>query len=137
MVENDGARLSFDAVNETLRRSSLGLLYTGRSISQLGTGRNAAYGVDGVFNGNDVLLPDRPVYIDANGNGVLDFLDQNGDGVQDDDEPHEPSATTAADVVVTVFGSSQVVGGAIVHVKDAGVGSMLSPSSTARTWNAC
>jgi hypothetical protein len=44
---------NFSAVRvkrDVLRRSSVGLLYTGRSVSQVGTGRNAAYGVDGVFN---------------------------------------------------------------------------------------
>ena len=44
---------NFSAVRlkrDVLRRSSVGVLYTGRSISQIGTGRNAAYGVDGVFN---------------------------------------------------------------------------------------
>ncbi len=44
---------NFSAVRlkrDVLRRSSVGLLYTGRSVSQLGSGRNAAYGVDGVFN---------------------------------------------------------------------------------------
>jgi hypothetical protein len=35
---------------DVLRRSSVGLLYTGRSVGQGGAGRNAAYGVDGVFN---------------------------------------------------------------------------------------
>jgi Ca2+-binding RTX toxin-like protein len=37
------------------------------------------------------------MFFDANGNGLLDFRDPNGDGVQDEDEPHEPSAITAAD----------------------------------------
>ena len=32
-----------------LRRSSLGMIYSGRSTSQSGIGRNDAYGVDGVF----------------------------------------------------------------------------------------
>jgi hypothetical protein len=44
---------NFSAVRvkrDVLRRSSVGLLYTGRSVSQIGSGRNAAYGVDGVFN---------------------------------------------------------------------------------------
>jgi hypothetical protein len=35
---------------DVLRRSSLGVLYTGRSVGQDGGGRNSAYGVDGVFN---------------------------------------------------------------------------------------
>jgi hypothetical protein len=34
---------------DVLRRSSLGLLYTGRSVSQDGLGRNDAFGVDGLF----------------------------------------------------------------------------------------
>jgi hypothetical protein len=33
-----------------LRRSSVGVLYTGRSATPIGPGRNDAYGVDGVFN---------------------------------------------------------------------------------------
>jgi hypothetical protein len=56
-IQTDDAPLApatnFSAVRvkrDVLRRSSVGLLYTGRSVSQLGTGRNAAYGVDGVFN---------------------------------------------------------------------------------------
>jgi hypothetical protein len=32
-----------------LRRSSIGVIYTGRSIDQLGGGRNDAYGIDGMF----------------------------------------------------------------------------------------
>ena len=35
---------------DVLRRSSVGVLYTGRSVGQSGAGRNTAYGVDGVFN---------------------------------------------------------------------------------------
>ena len=35
---------------DLLRRSSVGVLATGRSISQLGTGSNETYGVDGVFS---------------------------------------------------------------------------------------
>jgi hypothetical protein len=35
---------------DILRRSSVGVLYTGRSVTQNGLGRNAAYGVDGTFN---------------------------------------------------------------------------------------
>jgi hypothetical protein len=35
---------------DVLRRSSIGVLYTGRSVSPLQLGRNDAYGVDGVFN---------------------------------------------------------------------------------------
>jgi hypothetical protein len=35
---------------DVLRRSSIGLLYTGRSVTPGGFGRNSAYGVDGVFN---------------------------------------------------------------------------------------
>jgi len=35
---------------DILRRSSVGLLLTGRSVGQRGIGSNAAYGVDGTFN---------------------------------------------------------------------------------------
>src|SRR6185436_15858918 len=35
---------------DVLRRSSVGVLYTGRSATPTGPGRNDAYGVDGVFN---------------------------------------------------------------------------------------
>ena len=35
---------------DILRRSSVGVIYTGRSVGQNGLGRNAAYGVDGTFN---------------------------------------------------------------------------------------
>jgi hypothetical protein len=35
---------------DVLRRSSVGVLYTGRSVNESGLGRNAAYGVDGTFN---------------------------------------------------------------------------------------
>ena len=35
---------------DILRRSSVGVLYTGRSVAQNGLGGNAAYGVDGTFN---------------------------------------------------------------------------------------
>jgi hypothetical protein len=35
---------------DILRRSSVGLLYTGRSVGQSAPGRNTSYGVDGVFN---------------------------------------------------------------------------------------
>jgi len=35
---------------DVLRRSSVGVLYSGRSVGQSGAGRNAAYGADGVFN---------------------------------------------------------------------------------------
>ena len=34
---------------DLLRRSSIGALFTGRSVSQLGTGSNETYAVDGVF----------------------------------------------------------------------------------------
>jgi hypothetical protein len=34
---------------DILRRSSVGLIYTGRSIAQRGSGRNDAYGIDGTF----------------------------------------------------------------------------------------
>jgi len=35
---------------DVLRRSSVGVLYAGRSATPIGPGRNDAYGVDGVFN---------------------------------------------------------------------------------------
>jgi hypothetical protein len=44
---------NFSAVRlkrDVLRRSSVGVLYTGRSVSPGGLGHNATYGVDGVFN---------------------------------------------------------------------------------------
>jgi hypothetical protein len=34
---------------DILRRSSVGIIYTGRSVAQTGSGRNDAYGVDGTF----------------------------------------------------------------------------------------
>jgi hypothetical protein len=40
---------------DILRRSSVGLLLTGRSVAQRGAGSNAAYGVDGTFNFFDYL----------------------------------------------------------------------------------
>ena len=40
---------------DLLRRSSIGALFTGRSVSQLGTGSNETYGVDGVFSFYDNL----------------------------------------------------------------------------------
>jgi hypothetical protein len=41
---------------DLLQRSSVGLLYTGRSVDLNGRGRNAAYGVDGTFAFYDLLL---------------------------------------------------------------------------------
>ncbi len=44
---------NFSAVRvkrDILRRSSIGMLYTGRSVGALGAGRNDAYGLDGIFN---------------------------------------------------------------------------------------
>ena len=35
---------------DLLRRSSIGLLFTGRSVSRVGTGSNQAYGIDGIFS---------------------------------------------------------------------------------------
>jgi hypothetical protein len=35
---------------DVLRRSSIGMLYTGRTVAPSGVGRNDAYGVDGIFN---------------------------------------------------------------------------------------
>ena len=40
---------------DILRRSNIGLLYTGRSVSKSGTGSSATYGVDGVFSFYDDL----------------------------------------------------------------------------------
>jgi hypothetical protein len=40
------------------------------------------------------------VFLDANRNGVLDFLDLNGDGLQDPEEPDEPSGTSDANGAV-------------------------------------
>ena len=44
------------AKRDILRRSSLGVMYTGRSTSQLGHGPNEAYGIDGVFGFYDDLI---------------------------------------------------------------------------------
>ena len=35
---------------DLLRRSSIGALFTSRSVSRVGTGSNEAYGVDGLFS---------------------------------------------------------------------------------------
>ncbi len=35
---------------DILRRSNIGLLFTGRSVSRAGTGSSETYGVDGVFS---------------------------------------------------------------------------------------
>ena len=35
---------------DLLRRSRIGLLFTGRSVSRVGTGSNQAYGIDGIFS---------------------------------------------------------------------------------------
>jgi hypothetical protein len=43
------------------------------------------------------LLDGATVFADADFNGVKDFLDLDGDGVQDEDEPDEVEATTALD----------------------------------------
>ena len=43
------------AKREILRRSSVGVMFTGRSVSQLGVGSSEAYGVDGVFGFFDDL----------------------------------------------------------------------------------
>ncbi len=43
------------ARRDVLRRSSVGVMFTGRSESQLGTGSNEAYGADGVFGFYDDL----------------------------------------------------------------------------------
>ena len=40
---------------DLLRRSSIGLLFTGRSVSPEGTGSNEAYGIDGLFSFYDNL----------------------------------------------------------------------------------
>ena len=46
----------FRVRRDLLQRSSVGLLYTGRSVALNGRGRNAAYGVDGTFAFYDLLL---------------------------------------------------------------------------------
>ena len=43
------------AKRDILRRSSIGVMFTGRSASQLGAGSNTAYGADGVFGFYDDL----------------------------------------------------------------------------------
>ena len=43
------------AKRDILRRSSIGVMFTGRSVSQLGAGSNEAYGVDAVFGFFDDL----------------------------------------------------------------------------------
>jgi hypothetical protein len=45
----------FRLKRDVLRRSSVGLIATGRSVTQNGTGRNLAYGVDGTFGFFDSL----------------------------------------------------------------------------------
>ncbi len=42
------------------------------------------------------IIAGATVFLDANKNGVLDFLDLDGDGLQDVDEPREPLATSDA-----------------------------------------
>ncbi|MCA9166624.1 MAG: right-handed parallel beta-helix repeat-containing protein [Planctomycetales bacterium] len=42
-------------------------------------------------------------FIDANFNGVRDYLDFNADGIQSDGEPNEPSAETRADGSLVIF----------------------------------
>ena len=75
---------------DVLRRSSIGLIATGRSVELNGNGRNAAYGVDGTFGFFDNLSintywaktqTDRRNGDDVSYRGVLDY---NGDryGVQ-------------------------------------------------------
>lgn len=43
------------------------------------------------------------VFVDANFNGVRDFIDYNGDDIQGEDEPTEPLATTFADGSFNIF----------------------------------
>ena len=43
------------------------------------------------------LIENALVFFDANFNGLVDYLDLNGNGEQDDDEPIEPSRTTGFD----------------------------------------
>ena len=50
-----------------------------------------------IGNGGDGYISGGTAFFDANRNGVIDFLDLNGNGVQDADEPTEPSSTTYAD----------------------------------------
>jgi len=45
----------------------------------------------------DGFLSGAVVYVDANRNGMPDFLDANANGEQDEDEPFEPATTTRAD----------------------------------------
>ena len=56
--EADAVATNFSVVRlrrDLLRRSSIGALFTGRSVSQLGPGSNEAYGIDGVFSFYDNL----------------------------------------------------------------------------------
>lgn len=50
-----------------------------------------------IGNAADGYISGGSVFFDSNRNAVIDFLDLNGDGVQDADEPSEPSTTTYVD----------------------------------------
>ena len=50
-----------------------------------------------IYLGMDGALAGSTAFFDANKNGVLDFLDLDGDGLQGEGEPTEYSTTTAAD----------------------------------------
>ena len=56
--EADAVATNFSVVRlrrDVLRRSSVGLLFAGRSVSNVGTGSNETYGLDGVFSFYDNL----------------------------------------------------------------------------------
>jgi ELWxxDGT repeat protein len=50
-----------------------------------------------IFTGSQGLIEQATVFLDSNFNGVVDFLDLNGNGLQDDDEPEELWTLTEID----------------------------------------
>ncbi|HQZ66160.1 MAG TPA: Calx-beta domain-containing protein, partial [Planctomycetaceae bacterium] len=68
----------------------------------------------------DGYLTNSTVFFDANRNGVLDFVDFNGDGLQSEDEPNEPSSMTSDDgaVLLKVDETFDVDGNGIINEID-------------------
>ncbi len=106
-------------INESASQPTNGSTITVAAAS--GTGKLPPTAVGtlpfGVYDG---YLVNSTVFFDANRNGVLDFVDFNGDGLQDEDEPNEPSSMTSADgaALLTVDETFDVDGNGIINEFD-------------------
>jgi uncharacterized delta-60 repeat protein len=67
------------------------------TVAVSGGGKTYGPGQVAIATGSAGFLDGTIAFFDANFNGVLDFLDLNHDGIQDEGEPDEPSTETQPD----------------------------------------